>query len=96
MPDCVIFAKAMADETRQHIMQLLSEEWLCVNDVVARLGKVTQPTVSHHLSILRDAGLVQTRRQGKQVFYALDQTAVAECCGQLLDTFAPEQTNSTA
>lgn len=71
-------------------MGLLCCRWLCVSDVVARLGNVSQPTVSHHLSILRDAGLVHTRREGKQIYYSLDQSAVAVCCGTIMQTFAPE------
>lgn len=89
--DSVTFAKAMADETRQKIMHHLCCSWLCVNDVVDRLGGVSQPTVSHHLSILREAGLVHTRREGKQVFYCLNQDAVAVCCGSLMQNFAPEK-----
>ncbi len=81
----------MADETRQKIMLLLCCNWLCVSDVVDRLGDVSQPTVSHHLSILRDAELVNTRREGKQIFYSLDQDAVAVCCGALMQNFAPER-----
>ena len=88
--DSVTFAKAMADDTRQHIMRLLCCQWLCVSDVVKQIG-VSQPTVSHHLSILRDAGLVNVRRQGKQVFYTLNQESVAVCCGILMERFAPEE-----
>lgn len=87
--DSVTFAKAMADDTRQHIMRLLCCHWLCVSDVVANIG-VSQPTVSHHLGILREAGLVNTRRDGKQVFYTLNQDSVAVCCGILMQNFAPE------
>ncbi len=87
----VTFAKAMADETRQKIMLLLCCEWLCVSDVVEKLGNVTQPTVSHHLGILRDADLVHTRREGKQVYYSLNQDEVAVCCGTLMQNFAPEK-----
>ncbi|GIK56222.1 MAG: winged helix-turn-helix transcriptional regulator [Chloroflexi bacterium] len=86
----VIFGKAIADETRQTIMRLLCCQWLCVNDVVEQLGNLSQPTVSHHLSILRDAGLVHTRREGKQVYYSLNQGAVALCCSNLMQVFAPE------
>lgn len=89
MIDSVTFAKAMADQTRQKIMRLLCCQWYCVNDVVTRTG-VSQPTVSHHLAILREAGLVETRREGKQVFYTLNQDAVATCCGVLIRDFAPE------
>lgn len=88
--DLVIFAKAMADDTRQQIMRLLCCRSLCVSDVVAQTG-VTQPTVSHHLGVLREAGLVRTWREGKQVFYTLNQDAVANCCGTLMQDFAPER-----
>ena len=53
--DPVLFAKALADETRQKIMKLCCCKWLSVNEIVEQLN-VTQPTVSHHLSILREAG----------------------------------------
>ena len=89
--DPVTFAKAIADDTRQQIMHLLCCRWLCVNDVVEQIGGVTQPTVSHHLGVLREAELVHTRRDGKQVFYTLNQDAIAECCGTLLFRFAPEK-----
>jgi len=89
--DPIIFAKAIADETRQQMMNLLCCEWLCVSDIVDRMGGVTQPTVSHHLSILRDAGLVNTQREGKQIFYTLNQDAVAICCVTLMQQFAPDK-----
>ena len=88
--DSVTFAKAMADSTRQQIMRLLCCQSICVGDVVNHTG-VTQPTVSHHLGILREAGLVITHREGKQVFYTLNQDAVAVCCGELMQNFAPEK-----
>jgi len=81
----------MSDPTRQRIMQFLCCEWLNVSSVVDKLGDVSQPTVSHHLAILRDAGLVHTRREGKQVFYSLNQDEIAVCCGVLMRDFAPER-----
>jgi DNA-binding transcriptional ArsR family regulator len=89
----VTFAKAMADQTRQQIMLLLCCQWICVSDIVDQTG-VSQPTVSHHLGILREAGLVATRREGKQVFYTLNQEEVAVCCGNLMQNFAPEKSIS--
>lgn len=91
MINSIIFAKAIADETRQQIMTHLCCEWLCVSDVVDKLGNVTQPTVSHHLSILREAGLVTARREGKQIFYSLNQDTVMACCNVLAQNFAPEK-----
>ena len=58
--DPVLFAKALADETRQKIMKICCCNWLSVNEIVEHLN-VTQPTVSHHLAILREAGLVEVR-----------------------------------
>lgn len=91
MLDPITFSKALADETRQTIMRHLCCQWLSVNEVVARLGSVSQPTVSHHLNILREAGLVHTRREGKHVFYSLNQDAVSFCCELLMQNFAPEK-----
>jgi ArsR family transcriptional regulator len=85
----VTFAKALADETRQKIMALCCCTWLSVNEIVDALH-VSQPTVSHHLSILRDAGLVNSRREGKQVFYSLNQEKIADACCQIAGDFAPE------
>ncbi len=87
--DPVIFAKAIADETRQKIMKICCCEWLSVNEIVEHLN-VTQPTVSHHLAILREAGLVNIREEGKQTFYQLNQNRMTTCCGQLRTTFSPE------
>jgi ArsR family transcriptional regulator len=86
----VLFAKAISDETRQKIMNICCCESLSVNEIVEKLD-VSQPTVSHHLAILRDADLVTIREEGKQTFYSLNQERVAFCCGQLMVKFAPEE-----
>ena len=93
--DPVLFAKALADETRQKIMNLVCCGWLSVNDIVEKVN-VSQPTVSHHLAILREADLVSVREEGKQTFYSLNQKRVANCCGQLMIKFAPETETAEA
>jgi ArsR family transcriptional regulator, arsenate/arsenite/antimonite-responsive transcriptional repressor len=85
----VLFAKAIADETRQKIRTECCC-WISVGDLANKL-EVTQPTVSHHLAILRDAGLVNIREEGKQTFYTLNQENIAVCCGQIMLKFAPEE-----
>ena len=87
--DPVLFAKAIADETRQKIMGECCCCWLSVNEIVEKVG-FSQPTISHHLAILRDAGLVNIREEGKQTFYSLNQERIAVCCGQIMLKFAPE------
>jgi DNA-binding transcriptional ArsR family regulator len=84
------FAKALADSTRQKIMHACCCEWRNVGELVATVG-VGQPTVSHHLAILREAGLVHVREEGRQTFYSLNQDAVVSCCGRLVTAFAPER-----
>jgi ArsR family transcriptional regulator, arsenate/arsenite/antimonite-responsive transcriptional repressor len=86
----VLFAKAIADETRQKIMSECCCCWISVGDLTDKLS-VSQPTVSHHLAILRDAGLVNIREEGKQTFYSLNQENIVVCCGQLMIKFAPEE-----
>src|SRR5512140_1208748 len=89
IPNPVSFAKAIADGTRQKIMSECCCCWLSVSEIVEKLD-VTQPTVSHHLAILRDAGLVKVREEGKQTYYSPNQDRVASCCGELMIKFAPE------
>jgi DNA-binding transcriptional ArsR family regulator len=85
----VDFAKAIADETRQQIMKLCCCRELSVSEIVEKTS-VSQPTVSHHLAILREAELVLMRSAGKQTYYTLNQERMALCCGQLMQVFAPE------
>jgi ArsR family transcriptional regulator len=87
----VEFAKAIADETRQQIMSLCCCQWMSVTEIVDGLGQVSQPTVSHHLGILRASGLVQVRREGKQVYYTINQEKLASACCNLAEDFAPGQ-----
>jgi ArsR family transcriptional regulator len=89
--DPIGFAKALADETRQEIMQLLCCKWLSVNELVDLLeGRVNQPTVSHHLKKLEESGLVRVRQEGRQRFYTLNQGRVNACCDQIVVLFAPD------
>ena len=85
----VDFAKALADPTRQQIMDLCCCEWQSVGELATKVG-VSQPTVSHHLSVLREAELVDHRQEGKHAYYTLNQERLAWCCGQLIQVFAPE------
>jgi ArsR family transcriptional regulator len=62
--------KALSDETRLRILALLQAGELCVCDLMAILD-LPQSTVSRHLAYLRNAGLVDDRRQGVWMFYSL-------------------------
>ena len=60
----------LSDPTRLRILLLLAEGERNVSDLCRRLG-APQPTVSHHLGLLRMGELVNTRRNGKEIFYSL-------------------------
>lgn len=88
--DCVDFCKALADETRQSILKMLQEKGeMCVTEIVDAYH-ISQPTISHHLSILKATGLVKSRKEGKLVYYAIDSDNVVECCGMLFTKLVPE------
>ncbi len=70
MRDIVEVLKALSDETRLRILILVAQEELCVCEVMQILG-MGQSRISRHLNILRDAGLVEARRQGTWMFYRL-------------------------
>ncbi len=61
---------AMADETRLKIVKLLSEREYGVDELVRELG-IAQSTTSHHLRILKEAGIVRGEKRGRSVFYSL-------------------------
>jgi DNA-binding transcriptional ArsR family regulator len=74
-----VFA-ALGEPTRLHIMQILPREPIChqmynVVELAEELG-LTQPTVSHHLKILAEAGIVQCRRQCNSLYFYVDQEAI--------------------
>lgn len=88
--DCVEFCKALADDTRQQILVMLVEKEMCVGDIVEAFD-LSQPSISHHLSVLKQFRLVTSRKEGQQVFYSIDRSNVVECCGQLMAKFDAEE-----
>ena len=88
--DCVEFCKALADDTRQQILVMLLDGEKCVSDIVDAF-QMTQPTISHHLNVLKQLNLVVSRKEGKQVFYDINHDNVVSCCGQLMAKFDAEE-----
>jgi DNA-binding transcriptional ArsR family regulator len=66
----VVVFEALGDKTRLRLLLLLADGEANVGALRARIG-LPQPTVSHHLGLLRLAGLVRDRRQGKNIYYSL-------------------------
>ena len=67
--------KAIAEENRLQIIKLLSKKSMCVCEIEVSLG-ISQNLVSHHLSVLKKAGLIDNCRCGKKSFYSLNQQSI--------------------
>jgi len=65
--------KALSDETRLRILALLRDGEVCVCDMAETLG-MTQPNISFHLSMLKEAGLIKDRKHGRWIHYSLDES----------------------
>ena len=88
--DTAKILKAISDPKRLRIVDMLS----CGEQCACRLleaFQVTQPTLSHDMKVLIEAGIVKDRREGKKTFYRLDQ----ECLGGLLKTLGHISTPKT-
>jgi ArsR family transcriptional regulator len=75
MNDLLTIFKALSDETRMRILKLLEQGELCVCDIVASLDMI-QPKISFHLGVLKEAGLIKDRKQGKWIHYTLDDSEI--------------------
>ncbi len=76
--------KALADPTRRRILQLLRERDLSAGAIAAHFA-ISKPSISHHLSLLKQAGLVHDERQGQQVIYSLNTTVLQEGLAWLME-----------
>ena len=83
---CADKLRVLADVTRLSVMEALLDSPKNVTEINARL-KIDQSLLSHHLKVLRDAGLVTTRREGSTVFYRLADPRVLEAY-RLIQTIA--------
>ena len=78
--------QAIADPARRRILQVLKEKGgcsigkevgLCASDIETRIP-LSQPTISHHMSVLRNAGLVEAEKLGQWMWYRRNETALHE------------------
>jgi len=81
------YFKAFGDQSRLKIVMLLSSNEMSVNDIAGAIG-LSQPTVSRHLAVLREAEIVVDRRDGQNVFYSLNKGSVRNCCAGFCDCLA--------
>jgi DNA-binding transcriptional ArsR family regulator len=78
----VALFRLLSDKTRMQILMILARGERNVGSLCDEL-RLPQPTVSHHLGLLRSKNLILNRRNGKQVFYALDGRVAVDPAGQM-------------
>lgn len=81
---CGLVFHALGDRTRLRILKLLRGKECCVSEICANF-EMTQPSISHHLDVLKRAGLVKNEKRGREVYYRYDRATLLVCCGM---TFA--------
>ena len=85
--------QALADETRRAILRLLRDGPLSSGDIAAQFNS-SWPTISRHLAVLRDAGLVAAQRKGQEIFYELNTSVFQDLAQHLLNWVTPTRTRS--
>ncbi len=80
------FFKALSDETRRNILRLLERREQSVGEIVRNFD-LSQPTISRHLSVLREADLVIDRRHGQHVIYRLNARALSDSARRFFGSF---------
>lgn len=80
--------RALGEPNRLRLFGALREKERCVTDLVESMG-LPQPLVSHHLRVLAEVGLVQTRRSDGFTFYALDPSGLTAALALATDLFDP-------
>jgi ArsR family transcriptional regulator len=80
----VRICKAFANPSRLKMLDLLSKREMSVSDIQNELG-ITAANVSQHLAVLKNAGVVSTRRSGKQIFCSLTHPEVKTACSLIRD-----------
>ncbi|RNC84618.1 MAG: ArsR family transcriptional regulator [Balneola sp.] len=81
--------KALNDSTRRDILNLLKEKDMTAGEI-AEAFEISKPSISHHLDLLKQAGLVSTERNGQFITYSLDTTALEEATQWLFNLLKSE------
>jgi len=69
--------KALADPTRREILRLLGRGEMTAGELADRFD-MTKPSMSHHFSVLKEADLIRSRREGQQIWYSINTTVVED------------------
>jgi DNA-binding transcriptional ArsR family regulator len=84
--------KALSDSTRRQILRMLQKEDLSAGDIALQFD-MSKPSISHHLNVLKQAGLVQDIRQGQNIYYSINSTVFQEVLGWFFELMNHDEKN---
>jgi DNA-binding transcriptional ArsR family regulator len=87
--------KALQDPTRRRILEMLKKRDLNAGEI-AEAFKMSKPSISYHLDLLKQANLVSARRDGQFIVYSLETTVLDESVGWIINLVEKRKTNANA
>lgn len=83
---CIEMLQTLSDETRQKIVSLFaSKKELCANDIANNFS-LSRPTISHHLNLMKRSNLLNSRKDGREIYYSLNKSYTVKLLTSILDT----------
>jgi DNA-binding transcriptional ArsR family regulator len=87
--------KALSDPTRREILRLLSGGERNAGELSSSFD-MTKPSMSHHFSVLKEADLIRSRREGQQIYYSLNTTVLEDVLTRLWEHLGLKNSNGTS
>jgi DNA-binding transcriptional ArsR family regulator len=84
--ECIEILETLSDETRQGIVSLFADKKeLCANDIAEQFT-LSRPTISHHLNLMKRTNLLNSRKDGREIYYSLNKTYTVKLLTSILNT----------
>lgn len=84
---CLDLLQALSDKTRQEIIMVFtSNKELCANDIANNFS-LSRPTISHHLNLMKRIGILNSRKDGKEMYYSLNKSYLVDTLKMIIKSF---------
>lgn len=82
--ECLELLRALADKTRQEIIMVFAScKEICVNDI-AKNFTLSRPTISHHLNLMKRAKILNSRKEGKEIYFSINKKHIKDLMSAML------------
>lgn len=83
--ECLELLRALSDKTRQEIIMIFADKKEVYVTDIAKKFTLSRPTISHHLNLMKRAKLLNSRKEGKEIYYSLNKDYVIKLMSSILD-----------